>query len=336
MSKFTGPLFIVGNPRSGTKLLKNLLNQNPRISLCYVETHFIPHFVHKYGDPVFLNTKEKLDAFYSEFNNLPFQAWNQDMGNKLLSRADMDPIKYMTSWGDICEYIIRFYSDEHDRETTIWGDKTPSYMIEMPLLKRLYPASKFIHIIRDPRDVALSAKKAWGHNLYRVATKWHDNLKLARQQAQTLGGDYIEVFYEDVITDSETTLQKLCDFLDVTFTPGMLSMLKPFEKLGDAQGTTTILQSNSEKYKNALTSPVQQRIEEIVYPVAKDLGYKIEYAKSFRPLTKNRYRFLKVSDGLNSLRYQMKDRGIFNGLRFYVYSRILKQGTHSREFGSEQ
>jgi len=50
-SNFFGPLFIIGMPRSGTKLLRDLMNQNPKIGIPAAETHFIPFMIKKFGDP---------------------------------------------------------------------------------------------------------------------------------------------------------------------------------------------------------------------------------------------------------------------------------------------
>mgnify|MGYP000529984615 CR=1 FL=1 len=60
--KFKGPLFIVGMPRSGTKLLRDLLNQHPKIHIAEIETHFLPFWFSQWKEFGDLSEKEN---FYS-------------------------------------------------------------------------------------------------------------------------------------------------------------------------------------------------------------------------------------------------------------------------------
>ena len=84
----------------------------------------------------------------------------------------------------------------------IWGDKTPNYLLYLPLLKTLFPKAKFVHIIRDVRDYCLSINAAWQKNPYRAAQRWHDSIKKCRKDGKTLPqGDYMEINYEALIDD---------------------------------------------------------------------------------------------------------------------------------------
>ena len=61
---FLGPVFIVGMPRSGTTLMRALLNQHPRVSLALTESHFIPYFIKSFGDPPPLEYARQGRAFH--------------------------------------------------------------------------------------------------------------------------------------------------------------------------------------------------------------------------------------------------------------------------------
>ncbi len=167
---FLGPLFIVGMHRSGTKLLRNLLNQHPQISIPTIESCFIPYLINKFG-------------------NSP--------------QFEDDNLTDRTSWSEIFEVIFKFYIPQSKNKNVIWGDKTPQYLPRIKLLKRLYPKAKFIHIIRHPGDYCISAKKAWGKSIYRSANSWRHEIEKAREVGGGLGDDYLEVFYENLVENPE-------------------------------------------------------------------------------------------------------------------------------------
>jgi hypothetical protein len=110
-----------------------------------------------------------------------------------------------------------------------WGDKTPEYALLMTQISDLLPEARFIHVIRDGRDVTLSTNKRIterGHRdpmpAVRSAKRWQKKILKARADGPELG-NYLEVRYEDLVTDTEATLRKVCAFSELEFEPGMLS-----------------------------------------------------------------------------------------------------------------
>lgn len=105
-----------------------------------------------------------------------------------------------------------------------WGDKTPSYVSEMDVLWKLFPNAKFIHLVRDGRDVALSLKRvSWGGNhLPRNAEDWRRKTELAHKMGAMIPGNFLEARYEDLVRDTEAVLRRICAFLGETFEPQML------------------------------------------------------------------------------------------------------------------
>jgi hypothetical protein len=325
MTIFHGPLFIVGVPRSGTKVLRDLLNRSPDINLCDPETHFIPYLYQKFGPKVALHSQAALDALYKEFDSMPFQMYSRRMGKHVMSRQDFEVLRGMQSWEAIFEVILRFYASSKKSADSIWGDKTPSYMLEMPLIKKILPPARFLHIIRDPRDVALSSRKAWGHSLYRVATKWRENILKARRDATVLPDSYLEIHYEDLIRDAPRVLTGVCRFLERDFVPEMTTLSRPSENIGDAKGKPRIVSDNLSKYKATLPRDVQERIEEIVYPLAIELGYEIDFASRYVPLPKYEGYVLKLLDGSKSAARHIRDKGLVRGAMVNVGNRIQKR-----------
>ncbi len=108
-----------------------------------------------------------------------------------------------------------------------WGDKTPAYMLSVTRIGRALPEARFVHLIRDGRDVALS-QTARAINEQpppaEQAAKWVKRIGKSREQAAKLGGErYIEARYEDLVRDPEPTLRRICDFVALDFDPAMLT-----------------------------------------------------------------------------------------------------------------
>lgn len=324
MTDFSGPLFVVGSPRSGTKLLRDLLNRNPMINLCDPESHFIPHLYGKFGgDPDRFDVD--LDAFFAEFERMPFQVFARRMGKPVMTRADFDQLADARTWTDAWRVILRFYGDPDARQDAIWGDKTPSYVRDMPLLKRILPDARFVHIIRDPRDVAMSVHAAWKHNVFRSATKWARNVAEGRRDGAALGDDYIEIYYEDMLRDTANTLGGVCDFLGVPYADEMTSLKRPSENIGSAAGKTFIDTSNLGKFRERMRPADQKRIEEIVYEQAQNTPYTMDYATAHRPLTQLGYGVVTGADGARSVARYIQKKGLVDGIRINIGNRLQKR-----------
>jgi Sulfotransferase family len=105
-----------------------------------------------------------------------------------------------------------------------WGDKTPAYVRRMPMIAKALPEARFVHVIRDGRDVALSrARRAMREPAppQRVAKTWRQRILDARQQSKRLDG-YLEVRYEDLVTDTEATLRPVGELIGLPWDDGML------------------------------------------------------------------------------------------------------------------
>jgi hypothetical protein len=105
-----------------------------------------------------------------------------------------------------------------------WGDKTPTYGAELTRIESLLPEARFIHLIRDGRDVALSVRSLWfrpGENVEAWAGDWASRIAHARVLGRTVQ-HYLEVRYEVLVRSTEETLRAICGFLDLQFDHRML------------------------------------------------------------------------------------------------------------------
>jgi len=315
-SEFRGPLFIVGLPRSGTKLIRDLLNGSPNVGIPVEESHFIPYLLARYPAGPRLDESGWREAFWIELEKIPFMINYARVGRRMPMEVLLEPT-LAADWPEVFRRILTFFAPPSRAANFVWGDKTPGYLRHLTLLRELFPMGHVLHIIRDPREYALSVHYAWGKSVLRAAAAWRMELERGRMAARELGDDYVEVRYEDLTSNPEGTLRSVCAALRIPFEPEMLQMTSPSENLGRARGVVGILAGNTQKYLKEMSSETIQRIEELVYPLAIELGYPIHFASAERPLGRGQQTLLRYQDGLASLRFHVRDRGVRAGSEYF-------------------
>jgi hypothetical protein len=313
---YFGPLFIIGMPRSGTKLLRDLLNQHPLIGIPISESHFIPYMVRQFGSEG-INSVEILRSFYNQFTQTAFFVNMRELGFSLNFYEFNLLLDNDFSWQSIFQVILQYYAPPGQPDKFIWGDKTPGYVNHIQLLRKLYPQSKFIQILRDPRDYALSVQNAWRKNIYRAADTWQATIKDARNIGQSLNDGYLEIFYENLLDHPEIIMRSISAYLGIEYNPAMLTLDHPSENLGDTQNSTTIVQENKEKYKRRFSQKEIQRIEEIVFPELQRLPYFPDYAARPKPLGKFEKYLYKMQDAISVVLFHIKEKGLSKGLKYF-------------------
>ncbi len=206
--------FIVGVNRSGTTLLRLMLDAHPDLTIP-PETHFLPEMIR-------LARRDNATRRRVLKTATDHPRWG-DFGldeDALLAR--LREVKPLTPEGAIrCFYDM--YAEKEGKSR--WGDKTPRYMRAMPRIQRALPEARFIHIIRDGRDVALSqAERALEGRvppITEVAERWKRRIETARVHSTDLD-NYLEVRYEDLVGDPEATLREICKFIELPWNPAML------------------------------------------------------------------------------------------------------------------
>jgi hypothetical protein len=133
--------------------------------------------------------------------------------------------------GEAIAAIFAAYAAERGKPR--WGDKTPLYMQHLELLDRLFPDARYVHLIRDGRDAALSflsvpqglMTEGWGHprDARGFACQWVSEIRAARSLGARVGPDrYLELRYEALVAEPEAALRAVCAFAALEFEDGML------------------------------------------------------------------------------------------------------------------
>lgn len=329
MSLTAGPLFIVGLPRSGTKILRELLNQHPRIRINEVETEFLPWLdkaVQAGGD---LRDPSRFGALAEAASRLPYFRYRAQSA----SRVDVE------RWHRVCrgfdtaaifEALMRVELGLTDDPSVVWGDKSPSYIDDIPMIGRLFPSARVVHIVRDVRDQALSSHRAWGKNIARAAQRWADDVALARRDGQTLGSQFLEVRYEDLLSDPARTMRGLCGFLQLPFDPAVTRPGKAVENLGDATGATTVVSGNTRKFVDGLEPRTLALVEAVAGDELVRHGYALTQPPAApRRLSRARMAWAKAMDGVALVRSRHGEMGWWHAALFHLrYRAASKQRRH--------
>ena len=213
--------FVVGVGRSGTTLLRMMLDAHPQLAIP-PETHFVNPFIQASGrirfSPAIASRAIVADQR---------RRWH-DFGldqRELLERFEaVEPF----NTADALRAFYRLYADKHGK--TRWGDKTPDYVRKMKKIRKTLPEARFVHVIRDGRDAGLSQNarmiKRGKQPLppREMARRWRKRIIKSREDAAEIaGGEYLEVRYEDLVADTEAVLRRVCELVELEYDPVMLS-----------------------------------------------------------------------------------------------------------------
>jgi hypothetical protein len=211
------PLLILGVRRSGTTLLRVMLDRHSELAVPD-ESYFVPQLADRHlrrVDP---------DAFADDLRRLNTLAeWDVPLNQV---RARLSPAMPI---GAAIATVYTVYAEEQGKRR--WGDKTPMYMQNLRLLEKLFPDALFVHLIRDGRDAALSflelpaglVTETWMHprTPAEFACQWRTEVAAARRLGKRIGSRYFEVRYEELVGDVEGVLRRICDFARLGYEPAM-------------------------------------------------------------------------------------------------------------------
>jgi hypothetical protein len=286
-SVWTNPyVFIVGCARSGTTLLQRMLDAHPDLAVIH-ETHWIPKWYErrKGVTPEGLATPELVRRL-AEYHR--FAGWR--IGREELERlvANGEPVPYPS-------FVAGFFDlYGKERGKRLVGDKTPRYVRNLPTLHELWPGARFVHLIRDGRNVALSATNwrksyklarrfpTWREDPTTTAAVWWEWLvRLGRQDGNPLGPNlYHEVRYESLVSEPAKACQKLCSFLGLPYDDAMLHFHKGREKAGsdlDAKGAWLPVTRGLRDWRSEMPAEEVERFE----AAAGDLLDEVDYPRAF-------------------------------------------------------
>lgn len=309
-------VFVVGMPRSGTKLLRDLLNRHSRVAIPEAETEFLPWlyaWVAANGEPV---SPDRFNRLWQRIKQQQYFHFRAEAGHPI------DPASWHAACssydaGGLFEALVRVDTGTAGGDA-IWGDKSPSYVNDLALIDRIFPHARVVHIVRDVRDQCASMRLAWGKHVLRAAQDWVDGIASARADGAALGVRYLEVRYEDLLDDAEAVLRRVCQHLGLLFEPQMLVLQRAPENLGRTQGSLQVVRGNRGRFGEVLSAAEVSAIERIAGPTLKALGYPADRSEpEAHRLTRFRLALYRVHDAVNLLRFERRQRGWLGAALFH-------------------
>ncbi len=195
------PLFILGCVRSGTTLVRDLLRRQPA-TICPEETHYF-----RYGEPFRTSAstrtlKTRTLVRHREIDGIP-----DDVFDKMLSLA--------RTRGQLMRTHVHYMAEARGLKTYHWFDKTPQNVYGIALIRAEFPEARFLHLVRNPLNVAASLKLGKVmkvDDVHGACNYWLEAVTIIQQFAPVLGDSLLEMRYEDITTDPRGSMATLLNF----------------------------------------------------------------------------------------------------------------------------
>ena len=271
----------IGTQRSGSNLLRTMLNQLPEITA--------PH------PPHILETFGSLLPIYGDLTN---HSNFESLVNDVCSWVELNPVTWHISnfnravIKDRCKEntlielfyeVYSYYSELHNSEYTCCKSMSNVYQYQDLETAGINPHYVYLH--RDGRDVACSFKKAivGEKHVYHIAKQWKADQEKSLEVKQKIPSNrFIEVNYRDLITDTKSILEKVCSFLNVPFRHNMLDYFHAEESINTARSgemwknlSQPIMAGNYNKYLKELLSEEIKIFERVAGDILENLDYTL-------------------------------------------------------------
>lgn len=191
-----GPIFVVGSMRSGSTMLRLILDSHPHVAIG-AETGFM--------------------GGLAAAREIP--GWN--FGRGWYERVGWDEAEMDRRLHDFYDGMFRRHAQRQGKRR--WGEKTPFHTLHMDLMAQVFPEAVFVGIVRHPGGVAASLRKRFHYTFPEALEYWEQtNLAMLRSGTATLADRFALCRYEDLVLEGEPVLRELLRFVDEPWSPDVL------------------------------------------------------------------------------------------------------------------
>lgn len=286
-------VFIVGEQRSGSNLLRLMLDQSVSLAC--------PH------PPHFLQRLKPLETLYEKLPASRRVLW---IANDMLDLANVNPIPWKgfdpnpkeIAKAAVTNNLTGIYIGlmnllAKNRKAEGWVCKSMQNIRWIDDILNASPQAIFVHLARDPRDVTASFKNAVIGNKhpYCIAKQWSELNALCLAAARRSPNKFHKVRYEDLVCDPERTLIDLCAFIGIEFQSSMLQFHKSKEAVIAARASQlwenlnkSLISKPEKPYLTSLIEPDIRLVERVSHKEMYELGYSPEFSRGkFRNFTED-------------------------------------------------
>jgi hypothetical protein len=278
MATSSAPIFIIGTERSGSNLLRLILNAHSRIAIPHPPhiMKYLARLQERYGDLSADRNMRQLIADILTLIDAHIFPWDYDLdADRLLSA-----LTQRSTFGAVAAIYEHVQRAEGKAR---WGNKSTFMVHYTAEVRSVYPDARFILLIRDPRDVAVSARRSVFSPCHPVlsAQLWAKQQAVGITLLDSLPSQSIHMLrYEDLLAAPDETIRSLCGFLDEDFEPGMLQFFEGREAkksagLSESWGNTgrPVLKNNAGKFLKELSAEDILAVEAICRVPMRALDY---------------------------------------------------------------
>lgn len=273
-------IFMIGTQRSGSNLLRLMLNQ-----LSGITAPHPPHILQRmtplissYGD---LEKDKNFNALVNdichlvELNPVPWQGVELDR-KEIVRRCKVRSL--MSVFEAVYDQVAK------DNDSVTWCCKSLINIKYLPAIETHFKKAKYIYLYRDGRDVAVSFRKAivGEKHFYHIAREWARTQRLALAMEAHIGSDrFFRVKYEDMVEQTELMMKRLCTFLDMKYDSDMLKFHESDEAHRAAKSSNLwsnvsqpIIKGNTGKFRTEASEEDIRIFESVAGDVLDVLGYR--------------------------------------------------------------
>jgi len=274
------PFFLVGAERSGTTLLRLMLRQHPKLAWCN-EFEYAVDRMSDSGQP------PNLEEYYTWLNSHRiFQATGFIVDRRY----------------DYPQLLNSFLCQLRDRHNKLLVGATVHRHFDR--LLHIWPNARFIHILRDGRDVARSCiGMGWAGNVWTGVERWIEAEKLWAKLQQELPPErYINIRYEDLITQAPAVLEQLCNFIGISYDAHMLEY-DEYSSYGSPDPSLIY------QWRKKLTRREIQLVESRIATMLAEHGYELSGLPRIS-VSKIEAQFLRLQDWWGRLNFRIRRNGL--------------------------
>ncbi len=274
--------FIVARGRSGTDMLRAMLNRHSAVTVA-PEALFVINLYHRYRHGAW--TQARILRFYNDL-------WAEDRLvdwwriERTRLKEDLLRLGEGATFAELCRTVYAHQAAAEKKlpsidklsERDLIGDKNPTHALFVPELMALFPQARFIHLVRDYRDNVLSFQNVHFDlsGTAALAERWRAYNEAVLAASRSRPERFFTLRYEDLLAEPESRLGDVCAFLGVDFEAPMLSFHEDRDDVRDWQTNLAVPldSSRAEGWRERMDPAAVRTVDAVCARLGARFGYE--------------------------------------------------------------